>query len=65
MIIKPTLKDLIILLDRNDEDMPPQLAELESSTQQQLDSITTGSVALIYDGKHPGNGSSSIDLLLW
>ena len=53
-IVKPTLKDLTELLSRNDEEPPAQLRTMEKETQEQLDKLDTGSVALVYDGASPG-----------
>ena len=48
-IVKPTLKDLEVLLLCNDVDMPPEHTELDEATRAQINEIDTGSVALVYE----------------
>jgi tRNA (cytosine34-C5)-methyltransferase len=53
-IIKPTLKDLELLLNKDDEELPNQINVMEKQTQEQLDKLDTGSIALVYEGKNLG-----------
>ena len=48
-IVKPTLKDLEVLLLCNDADMPPEHSQLAEDTRAQINAMETGSVGL---GKH-------------
>ena len=53
-IIKPTLKDLEVLLLCNDVEPPPDHEKLAQSTRDQIDQLDTGSVALIYEEQRQG-----------
>lgn len=53
-IIKPTLKDLEVLLQSSDTEMPPSHEELDQSTRDQINKVDTGSVALVYEEKRDG-----------
>jgi len=50
--IRPSVKDLEILLLSSDVEMPPSHDLLSKSTQEQISQMETGSVALIYEEKH-------------
>ena len=45
-IVKPTLKDLEVLLNCNDSDMPPEHSQLSEDTRAQINPMETGSVGL-------------------
>ena len=45
-IVKPTLKDLEVLLLCNDADMPPEHSQLAEDTRAQINAMETGSVGL-------------------
>ena len=45
-IVKPTLKDLEVLLNCNDSDMPPEHNQLAEDTRAQINPMETGSVGL-------------------
>ena len=45
-IVKPTLKDLEVLLNCNDSDMPPEHNQLAEVTRAQINPMETGSVGL-------------------
>lgn len=47
-IIHPTLKDLEVLLQSSDTDLPPGHEELDEDTKKQIDEVDTGSVALVF-----------------
>jgi len=51
-IIRPSVKDLEILLLSSDMEMPPSHDQLSKSTVDQMSQMETGSVALIFEEKH-------------
>ena len=53
-IVKPTLKDLEVLLLCNDVERPPDHEQLAQSTRDQIDKLDTGSVALMYEEQRQG-----------
>ena len=48
-IIHLTKKDLQVMLVHCDIDSPPPITDMEKETQQQLNSLDTGSVAFVYE----------------
>ena len=50
-IIRPTKKDLQVMLVKSDIEHPPALTEMEPSTQEQLNALDTGSIAFIFEEK--------------
>jgi len=48
-IIRPTRKDLQVLLLSSDIEDPPKITEMEEATQQQLSQIETGSIAYVFE----------------
>ena len=53
-IVHPQREDMQVLLLKNDIEMPPDITEMAKSTQEQLQALDTGSIALVYeelDGK--------------
>ena len=53
-MIRPTVKDLEVLLLCNDVEKPPEHSQLDPETREQIDQMDTGSVALIYEEKRQG-----------
>ena len=49
-----TLRDLQVLLQVSDAEMPPALNEMDDATQEQLSKLATGCIALLYSGKSLG-----------
>merc|ERR1719495_1547496 len=61
-IIRPTRNDMQVLLLKNDIELPPDLTEMEESTQAQLNALNTGSIALLYEEKCDDSTKPSIRL---
>lgn len=50
-IIRPTRKDLEVLLMSSDIEKPPEHDQLDAETQKQIVGVDTGSVALVFEEK--------------
>jgi len=48
-IVHPQREDVQVLLLKNDIEMPPDITEMAKSTQEQLQALDTGSIALVYE----------------
>jgi tRNA (cytosine34-C5)-methyltransferase len=50
-IVRPTKKDLEVLLVSSDVERPPEHNQLDDDTKKQIENLDTGSVALVYEEK--------------
>ena len=57
--LRVTLKDLQVLLQVSDTEMPPALNEMDVATQEQMEKLATGCIALLYDGKSLGKSQKN------
>ena len=62
-IVRPTRVDLVTMLTSDDVEKPPETANLDPKTQEQLNGMPTGSIALCYT--EPGQNGKIPFLLMF